>query len=274
MQMTDGMVIHRALSRLKVVQRALAIKNADDRKVTQDLADAYVRIEELEASNRVEACKRDEARAKAENLQEEVEILKNQNASEVAARKSAESARRAHDSFANSYRDLYLQARAAWHNSQRAVNRRERELAAAKGDYSSLKHRLEEARSGGETDLLELDLMAERLVGEERPSRSLDGATPIEMTAERPTIENITVRRQEVEGPRVVGRVKPLSMSQAIVIEGGSVPGAQAELEGHNSAMPARVSVSIVRHKTQKLQARIRVFKMQEHNRMTKAISP
>lgn len=258
MQMTDGLMIHRALSRLKAVQRALAIKMAEEQQKAQELADAYVRIQELEANNLVEVCK---AKTNAENLQEEIERLKNQIASEVHARKSAESARRAYDSFAN---------------SQRRVNRRERELDSAEGDCSSLQYRLEEARRCNEMDLLELDLMAERLVAEESLPQSRDGAMPIEIAAKHSTtIGEVTIRRREVEGTRVVGRVKLPSMSPAMFLEDGPVPGAHAQLEGHKSAMTAaRVSVALVRHKTQRLQARIRVFKMRERNRVTMAVLP
>lgn len=57
--------------------------------------------------------------------------------------------------------------------------------------------------------------------------------------------------------------------------EGDLVPGTQVQLGATTSAMPARVSASAVRYKTQRLHARIKMFKMQEERtRETMAVAP
>lgn len=271
--MADRLVIERALSRLEAVQHALAIKKVDEKRMEQGLINMYVRVQDLEMNNHIAACQQSEAEARAENLQEEVESLKNQIAFEVAARKSAESARRASDSFAASYRDLYQKARAAWHCSQRIVYAKEKELVAAEGDYSRLQHRLEEVRKGNEMDLLELDLAAEGLGAEESPPYDLDAVIPLFKNVQCQNADVMIIRR-ETEG-RVVGGIKTLSLSQAMILEeGGPDPGTQVQLGTAKSAMSAKISASAVQQKTQRLQARIRVFKMRERNRESVAVPP
>lgn len=105
----------------------------------------------------IEASRRKSAEASANKLRAQIERLRGQHGSEIAARESAESGRRAAEYDARSYRTLHLEATVAWQYTQGIVENKEKDITTmeerqrkVRGDFRLLQGRLHGARKGKE----------------------------------------------------------------------------------------------------------------------------
>lgn len=146
------------LSRTK---HAYTATKAEQRKTKQELRDTKQELRDtkqelwlLDKRARIENSRRKQAEHRATDLEAQLKRLQDKLHSAMVALEATESARRAAESAAVGYNDLYLKARAAWQNNQCIAESREKEIACMVESTggSSVQYRIHDVRKGKETD--------------------------------------------------------------------------------------------------------------------------
>lgn len=238
-----GDILERARDALEKYSRGYTAMKEERNEAREDLRS--LRIEHQGLRNG-----RQELGNEHHNLLNYVDYLEFQAASAMPALEKSNSARRAAESDAANYKDLYLKATAACRDAQRIAAEKEKVIAymnEGAGAFSSLQYRLDGARNGKEMEK-ELSVVKaftmELLISRERDSVSAAPYRRVAPPAER--LHRNTESQREGK-PRV-------TTSRALTVQGDRVSEARASA--------ARLGFNV-----RKLQAQLLEFKQQEKMR-------
>lgn len=238
-------LLERACVTLKVAQRAYAATKADLKETKKKLRLLQARHQGLVNHTETETSRRNNAEGRTAT-EEQLERLQSQLHAEIASREASESARRAAESDAASYKDLYLRATATCRFAQSIAESKENEVVALEARPHKVERplqcRLDDVRKGREMDKDQsfvVQLAMEGLLAREGDS--------VFVASRMPSV-NVCRRRREVES---------WAMPLLVSIE-----------DGQDSAARALRASADVRSKVRRLQDQLLLFRRQEEREM------